>query len=182
MSMNDPIRAAPPAPKPKLRRGWRGVALDLGIAVLVFAAITAWQGRMLVSSGAQAPDFVAQRLDGETQRLSDLRGRKVLLYLWAPWCGVCKAMASNVASIAKGANEEELVVLPVALAYADRADVERVAREHGIAEPLLGSESIEDDYKVNAYPTIYVIDEEGRISRAAVGYTTWLGLKLRLLF
>lgn len=174
--------SAPEAKPAKKRKRWRRLAIDLGVIAAIFIGISLWQSRGLVSSGEAAPDFVAVDLDGVEHRLADLKGRKVLLFLWAPWCGVCKVVAPNVASIAKGADDEKLVVLSVAFAFNDRAQVEKVAREAKIPSPvLLGPAAFEEDYGVSAYPTIYMIDEEGRIRHAVVGYTTWLGLKIRSL-
>ncbi len=155
--------------------------MDIGIALVIFAAITAWQGRHLVSSGEAAPAFSLQDLDGVTHRLDELQGRKVLLYFWAPWCGVCKAVTPNVASIAASSGES-VAVLPVAMAWQSREEVERTARAHGIEGPvLLGDDALAEAYSIRAYPTLYILDAKGKVRHSSIGYTTWLGLKLRLL-
>ncbi|AKU92893.1 TlpA family protein disulfide reductase [Vulgatibacter incomptus] len=177
--METETKSGAPASPVRRKPRWKRLAGEVAFALLVFAAITAWQGRNLVASGGPAPDFVLRDLQGNPHRLADLAGRKVLLYFWAPWCGVCKAAAPNVASIAKSGGAD---VLSVALDYRSRDEVERVAAEHGIPGPvLLGDERIARDFAVNVYPTFYVIGEDGTIRRSMIGYATWLGLKLRLL-
>lgn len=167
-------------PNPPKRSRLRRIAIDLAVVLLVLAGIGAWQTRDLVSTGTPAPGFELVDLQGATHRLDELKGRKVLLYFWAPWCGVCKAAAPNVASIAKSQDAE---VLSIALSYKSEADVERVAREHGIPGPvLLGDSGVRESYAVSAYPTFYVIGADGTIRHTLVGYATWLGLKTRLLW
>jgi len=167
---------------PPRKRRLKRLAIDGGLILLVFLAIGAWQTRNLIASGAAAPDFTLHDLDGEPHRLAELQGRKVLLYFWAPWCGVCKTVAPNVASIAESAGDD-VTVLSVALSYKSEEDVARVAREHGIpGTVLLGNASVREAYAVDAYPTFYVLGADGTIRHSLVGYSTWLGLRARLLW
>lgn len=179
------MSTSPPAPAHPVRRAWAAVQsrrwsrwlLDGALLVLVLWIVTAWQTRDLVAGGEPAPDFALRDLDGQVHRLSDLTGRTVVLEFWAPWCSVCAAQSGNVESAA-GAED---VVLSVALAYEDEAEVRRFAREHGLKGPvLLGDDAVARAWRVDTFPTVYVIDREGRIEHGLVGYTTTLGLKLRL--
>jgi len=167
---------------PPRRRTLRRFAIDAALFLLILAAVGAWQTRDLVSSGTPAPDFVLRDLDGVSHRLADLKGRKVLLYFWAPWCGVCKAVAPNVASIAESAGDD-VEVLSVALSFKSAEDVARVAREEGIpGTVLLGDGAVREAWSVSAYPTFYVLGADGTIRHSVVGYSTWLGLRARLLW
>lgn len=156
----------------------RRLAIEAAVFLALVAAIGAWQGRNLLGSGGPAPQLALRDLRGSEVRLDQFRGRKVLLYFWAPWCGVCKLQTPTVNGLA----DEETAVLAVALSYESVADVQRYASDNGLTMPvLLGTEQTARDFNVSVYPTIYVIDEEGRIEHAVVGYATGLGLRLRLL-
>lgn len=172
-----PIR---PSPRRKRRR-W---LIDIAIALAVFSAVSMWQGRHLRGSGQPAPSFALSTMDGEQVDLEALRGRKVLLYFWAPWCGVCKVVGSNVAAIAEA--QEEVAVLSIALGYRSEREVEAAIAEHGLGGTILlggeKGEEIADAYGVRAFPTVYFVDEEGTIRRSTLGYVSKLGLRLRLLF
>lgn len=155
---------------------WKKWAIEWGIVLSVFLAVGAWQGRNLLGSGHPAPQLALRDLEGREVRLEDFRGKKVLLYFWAPWCGVCNLQTPTVDGLLGGDAE----VLTVALA-ADEGVIRNHASEKGIRAPvLLGTDSLAELWSVDVYPTLYVVDEEGRIEHSLVGYTTALGLRMRL--
>lgn len=159
----------------------RRIASDLVLVALVFAGVTSWQGRDLLPGGAPSPDFTLTDLSGASHQLAQLRGRKVLLVFWAPWCGVCASDTGAINAVAR-AGGDDYTVLSVALDWSSRSDVERFVHDNEVKYPvLLGSDDVGRAFAVGAYPTAYVIDEEGRIEHAVVGYATELGLRLRLL-
>lgn len=157
---------------------WRRLLVELALGAALFWAILAWQGRNLLDAGRPAPPLALPTLDGGYLDLAELRGRKVVVVFWAPWCGVCKAEMPTL----RGLAADGVPVVAVALAYPDRTAVERFASRHAEGLPvLLGTERTAADWSVQAYPTLYVVDERGRIEHAVVGYTTGIGLRLRLL-
>lgn len=160
-------------------REWVRHVMDIGMVALLLMAIAAWQTRHL-PTGAPAPDFTLRTLSGEQVRLSELRGKPVVLSFWAPWCGVCKAESSTLSGL-QGTVGGSAHVLSVAVAYEHEEDVRRFAREHAVDYPvLLGGPELMRAYAVEQFPTTFFVSSEGRIERAAVGYTTRLGLLWRL--
>ncbi len=179
----DPAGPGPESRWQRLRRRWWARWLmDGALALAIFFVAMAFQGRDLIGSGQVAPDFTLPAMEGQARALSDMRGKKTLLVFWAPWCGVCGAESGTISSIARS-GDEGVEVLSVVLGYDGRDTVRRFMDEHEVDYPvLLGDDEIAEAYAVNKFPTLYVIDEEGRIEHADVGYTTELGLRLRLLF
>src|SRR5215207_2535448 len=69
--------------------------------------------------GFPAPDFELINLDGETVKLSDLRGQAVLVNLWATWCPPCRAEMQSIEKVYNEYRDEGFVVLAVNMTYQD---------------------------------------------------------------
>lgn len=165
----------------KQRKRWVGWAQDAVLLGIALALVFAWQTRDLVASGEPLPAFSLRDLNGQQVTAASLQGKPTVLHLWAPWCGVCAADAGAFSSLAKGKAGEANVV-SVALAYEDLEDVRRFVEKNEVDYPvLLGDDALMRALRVKAFPTTYFISPEGRIQSATVGYTTGLGLRLRLL-
>jgi peroxiredoxin len=162
------------------QRAWLRWSVDGLLLLLLFAGVMAWQTRRLPASGTPAPTFTLRTLDGRTVRLEALRGRPVALTFWAPWCGVCKAESANLSALQRRVGGRAHV-LSVAVAYDDVAAVRRFAAEQGVDYPvLLGDDALQSAYRVDSFPTTLFLSADGRVRRAAVGYTTQVGLLWRL--
>ena len=149
------------------------------LAVLVGASW--WQARDLLPAGEPAPEQLLPTVDGELVRLGEPRGRPAVIYFFAPWCSVCDSASANVAALRAGRSASELDVYAVGLDYEREEEIARFADEHDLDVPvLLGNGRTRREYRVGSYPTIYLLDGEGRIVHRLVGYTTEIGLWLRL--
>jgi peroxiredoxin len=171
---------------PARRRSWKRTAVSWGVQLLVVLVIlwgaTRWQSRRLLAARTAAPAFSLAALDGSTHQLAEAAGHKLVLYFFAPWCRVCAYSSHNVNALRASRTEAELTVLAVGLDWEDEADLRRFATEHELSVPVLkGDEALGRAYHVDTFPTIYIIDEEGRVEDRVVGYTTELGLRLRSL-
>jgi peroxiredoxin len=116
--------------------------------------------------GKAAPDFELKALDGKVTRLSDFRGKAVLLNFWATWCQPCKIEMPWFAELQKQYGPEGLQIVGIAVdedASAD--DLKEFAGKLGVNYPILvGKESVEDQYGgVQFLPATLYIDREGKI-------------------
>lgn len=164
-------------------RWWSRWLFDLALVALVVAAIWAWQTRHLVGRGEPAPPLDLVTLDGTRFSLHELRGQeKVVVAFWSPWCGVCALETGPLGELYEDARtSDRFSVVAVMLSWEDRAEVERFVAEHDVRLPvLLGDERVRREWAVESYPTIYIVDREGRIEHGVVGYTTEAGLRVRL--
>jgi thiol-disulfide isomerase/thioredoxin len=148
------------------------------IVLTLLGLFAAFQGRNLAQGSA--PDFALRDLSGHMTNASDLRGKPTLLVFWAPWCGVCRAMGSNVSWV-KSLHGGSANVVSVASDYSSVDEVRAYASEHGIDYPvLLGGRETARAFGVRAYPSVFVLDERGAIRTGMVGYASTLGMALRL--
>jgi thiol-disulfide isomerase/thioredoxin len=156
---------------------WGGEAVVVLGALLVVGLI---QTRHHLGGG-QRPSATFRTLAGAAVTLESLRGRPVALAFWAPWCQVCAAQSGNLSRAARWSGDRGRVV-SVASAFGDVAEVRGYMKDHDVTYPvLLGDDAVVRAFRVEAYPTVYFLDAEGRVTGSVAGYTTTLGLLARLL-
>ena len=161
---------------------WKRWLMNGVLILAIFLAVTAWQGRDLVSEQTPAPSFRLPALFGSPVALEDLRGRRVLIYFFAPWCKVCELSISNLNWVRKLRDEESIALLAVALSYKDLQSVEAFLERNVLDVPvLLGTPELFNSYRIGAFPTVYALNESGDIDSSTVGYATTLGLWWRTL-
>ena len=162
------------------RRWWSRWLFNLLVIAGVLFAITAFQTRHLLESGRPAPGFTLRSIDGKLVRLSDYRGKKVVLEFWSPWCAVCKVQAGALSALSK---DPEVRVISIVLGYRNLDEVRKFISAHGVTFPvLLGDEQVARKFRIQSFPTLYVLNERGQIAHALIGYTTEWGLRFRLHF
>ena len=121
--------------------------------------------------GLQAPDFDLPGLDGRRVKLSDFRGKAVLLNFWATWCPPCKIEMPWFVELQKQYGKDGLVVLGVAMDDTEPAKIAEFAHDMGVNyQVLLGTDKVSDDYgDVQYLPTTFYIDRNGVIVDKAAG-------------
>ena len=114
--------------------------------------------------GNVAPDFELQTLDGKNLKLSDFRGKAVLLNFWATYCGPCKIEMPWFVELQKEYGPQGFQIVGVANDDASTEDIARFAKEMGINYPILiGKDSVSDSYKVSVLPTTFFLDRDGKL-------------------
>lgn len=115
--------------------------------------------------GQKAPDVEGTNLEGKTEHLKDLRGKVVVLDIWATWCGPCRAMIPHERELVKRLKDKPFVLVSVSAdAKEDTLKAflkkESMPWTHWYSGPESG---IVADWNVRYFPTIYVIDATGTI-------------------
>src|SRR5271154_38050 len=115
--------------------------------------------------GSSAPDFELPTLDGKNLKLSDLRGKAVLLNFWATYCGPCKLEMPWFVELQKEYGPQGFQVVGVAMDDASTEDIAKFAKEMGVNYPILvGKESVGESYGgVNVLPTTFFVDRSGKL-------------------
>ena len=133
-----------------------------GVAVDTAALDEAEQSGTAAREGAQAPDFALQTADGTTYRLSELRGKHVVLNFWATWCGPCRQEMPAFEEEHRARAAEGLVVLAINMKEGPGL-VDPFVKKLDLTFPVLldRSGSVSARYRVRVLPTTVFITPEG---------------------
>ncbi|MGC8842667.1 MAG: TlpA family protein disulfide reductase [bacterium] len=120
--------------------------------------------------GQQAPDLALRDLEGKSYRLSDLKGKVILLDFWATWCPPCREELPVIEKLHQDFKGKGLLVLGIS--NEEKGVVEEFVRRNGLTFPILLDEKGEAGrkYKVVAIPRVILIDKKGKIRKDIVGY------------
>ena len=123
----------------------------------------------------EAPNFELETLDGEVVRLTDYRGKVVLLNFWATWCGPCRKEIPDFVELTEDKDPEKFVILGVAVQSGSKEKISEFAQKNNMNYPVL--------YGANSYimkmlgwygnirsiPTTFLIGPEGKVHNKYVG-------------
>lgn len=132
-----------------------------------------WQSlRPAVTPRDAARAFTVRTLDGRTLRLSELRGRPVILDFWATWCVPCRTSMPLLSAMQSRYASRGLFVVGLSVDDGTPEAVQRFAERLHVRFPVaMASESMLDDYgPIRSIPTTIFINRRGRIVRRLVGY------------
>lgn len=118
-----------------------------------------------------APDFVLTDLNGHSGKLSDYRGKIVILDFWATWCGPCRMLIPHFVELYKMYKDSGLEVIGVAMDRGGVKTVKPFVEKYGIDYTnFIGDREVAMKYGgLRGIPTTFVITKEGRIFKKYVG-------------
>lgn len=149
--------------------GWVGLALSVGLLV---AAGAGWAAKTSSrpAMGKDAPAFTLQGLAGEESvRLSDFRGKVVLVDFWASWCLPCRQLMPRIAALKAAYPDIEVVAISVD-ANRDKAITFQRQVEPSLRAAHDGDHKVADAFGVERMPSSFLIDKAGRLRFRHDGY------------
>jgi len=143
-----------------------------GIAIFLFARPKSEDMKHAEFSDQQAaPDFVLKDVNGKDVKLSDFKGKIVVLNFWATWCGPCRKEIPDFIELQEEYGKEGLQFIGIALDQEGAAKVKPFVDKNKISYPILiGNNDIADKYGgMNAIPVTFLIDRKGMIRGHYIG-------------
>jgi thiol-disulfide isomerase/thioredoxin len=155
----------PPAPRPgALPMRFRNT-LALGL-LLAVSAVSA-----KLAPGIVPPDYLGKNPEREEIRLSQFKGRVVLITFWASWCGPCRRELPVLDSLKKTAGDRlEIIAVNVKDTPQDYRFIRRQLKDSPLIFTHDSRGDISEGYGVHSYPNLYLIDQSGKIASVHVGY------------
>lgn len=124
----------------------------------------------------QAPPIALLSTDGKMIRLSDYKGKKVVINFWTTWCPPCREELPELQSFYREMDKRKIAFLGVNVTAeeASREDVQEFLAVNGVRFPVLLDEKGEASrsYQIVTIPTTVIIDEKGNLSQKIIGPVT----------
>jgi thiol-disulfide isomerase/thioredoxin len=172
--LGEPV--SPPPPPPAARNPLVLVFVAFVVAGMLFFGLhmarrSGPEAPSVLGKSTAAPDFTLQSLDGKNTKLSDFRGKVVLLNFWATWCGPCKIETPWLVEMQNQYGNEGLQVVGVAMDDSGKDEIAKFAKDMGVNYPvLLGKEAVGDAYGgIPALPETFFIGRDGKIVDRIIG-------------
>jgi thiol-disulfide isomerase/thioredoxin len=152
-------------------------------ALVVFIGVHLWQTRDIPTGPAPELLFTLLSPDGApsestlTQWRAKFPGQPIAIHVWAEWCAICKLEESNVQRLSV-----DHPVLSIAMQSGPPRAVSQVLRKRQLpwATAVDADGTLAQALGVKAVPTFLVVNANGQMQGASVGYTSELGMRWRL--
>lgn len=134
-----------------------------------------------IRKGQRAPDFTLADLQGNPVKLSDYKGKRVMLNFWATWCPPCQVEMPHMQKFYEDYRHQDIVVLGVNMTAIEnhQEDVQKFVNKGQFTFPILFDTKgdVMQAYQVTAYPTTYLLDSSGVIKDKFVGAMSYETMK-----
>jgi cytochrome c biogenesis protein CcmG/thiol:disulfide interchange protein DsbE len=150
-------------------------------ALCVFAMPTYRQGEPSIA-GRVAPDFTVE-LNGKPTKLSDLKGKVVLLDFWASWCPPCVEESDSLNALQRHIQSKGGMVLAISQDE-DEDAYKKFLADHKVVFPTYRepAKAIPTSYGTVMIPEAYIVNKDGRIIRKVVGPQDWSNAEYLAMF
>lgn len=151
---------------------WQKIALEISLIVILFVGLRYYQ-QLDIHKGAVIP-ISGTLINGSELNWAQYKGKPMLIHFWATWCAVCRLEEQSIQSIAKDYN-----VLTIS-SWSD--NTQAYLKKQGLDFPtLVDSEGQWAAlYGLSAVPASFIVNADGYIEFIEIGFTSEIGLRLRL--
>jgi peroxiredoxin len=147
----------------------------LGCLILIIAAFILTKqpaASRKIGSEKKAPGFSLKDINGLERKLSDFKGRVLIIDFWATWCPPCRQEIPHFIGLYDQYKSRGLEIIGIALDQNGEKTVKEFTAKNKINYTvLLGNEEVSDLYGgIAAIPTTFIVDKDGNIRKKYIGY------------
>lgn len=149
--------------------------IEITLILVVLSLARLWMQKDVVSG--TAPNISTIMLDGQYFDLYKNKKRPMLIHFWATWCPVCKLEQQNIENISKS-----YPVITIAMQSGNNDELIQFMQQESLSFKVINDQlaTLSSAYSIKGVPVSFIVDENNKIIFTEVGYTTEIGLRMRL--
>ncbi len=122
-----------------------------------------------------APEFILPDIQGQAVRLSQLKGKVVMLNIWTTWCPPCRKEMPTMETLHRRLQNSDFVMLAASQDVDGESTVLPYLQEGGFTFPVVldVNGEVGKKYGVTGYPETFIIDRQGKVVHHHIGYNDW---------
>ena len=157
------------------KKHWRSWLVYILLFLVVMQAANWWKTRDAASGNLS--EFTGELMDGSVFTISEFAGKPVLFHFWATWCPICELENDTIQSIS-----QDYHVISIASWSEGEAEVNTYLQNNQLTFPVMldNSGMLAQSFGLKGVPTSFILDPDGEITFVETGYSTEIGLRLRL--
>ena len=157
------------------KKRWRTWLVYILFLLVVMQAANWWKTQDAASGNLS--EFSGKLIDGTSFTIAEFAGEPVLFHFWATWCPICELENGTIQSIS-----QDYRVISIAAWSEGETEVNTYMQDNQLTFPVMldTSGELAKSFGVNGVPASFILDPNGEITFVESGYSTELGLRLRL--
>jgi cytochrome c biogenesis protein CcmG/thiol:disulfide interchange protein DsbE len=149
------------------------IILSIGIVSILLISKGEKEQSKKATVGLDAPLFELKDVEGKTWRLSDLKGKIVIINFWASWCDTCKEEKPYIINVLNRLKNEKLIYLSI-LYNNKPSEAISYMKSSGFDFPvLIDDKHVASDYGLTGVPETFIVDKKGVLAKKFIGGVHW---------
>ena len=159
--------------KKRILRYLKEILLFIVVMTIFANALSWYKGQDL--NKEKLPIISSKLINNKSYSLN--KNKPIMVHIWATWCPTCKLEAANIQRIS-----QKYEVVTIAVKSGTDLDIKRYLDEHDLDFNVINDKNAEyaRKFKIAVYPTTFIYDKDGNLVFSEVGYTSTIGLYLRM--
>lgn len=158
-----------------LKKRWHYWLIYIVLFLIVMLGANWWKTRNVPDGNLS--EFSGVLMSGTAFSIAELAGQPVLFHFWATWCPICDLEKGSIQSIS-----QDYPVITIASWSEGKTQVQHYMLENQLTFPVIldNSGKLAKTFGLQGVPASFILNPQGEITFVESGYTTELGLRLRL--